>query len=116
MLERNSASFASAMSFSYQEERLMVRCPRRQKTCLAQRAPMAAPGRPEFCWSLDFVHDQMTDGRRFRVLAIVDNCTRECLALIADTSISGVPVARELDRVIAWRGRPDTVTSDNGPS
>jgi len=54
------------------------------------------------------------DDRRSRILAIVDNCTRECLALIADISISGVRVARELDRIIACRGRPDTVTSDNG--
>jgi putative transposase len=54
-------------------------------------------------WSLDFVHDRMTDGRRFRVLVIVDDCTRECLGLVPDTSISGARVARELDRIIAWR-------------
>ncbi len=74
----------------YQEERLMVRRRGGRKRALGLRAPMAAPDRPNACWSLDFVHDQMTDGRRFRVLAIVDNCTRECLALVADTSISGV--------------------------
>ena len=56
----------------------------------------------------------MTDGRRFRVLAVVDNCTRECLALVPDTSISGARVARELDRIIVWRGRPAAITSDNG--
>jgi putative transposase len=98
----------------YQEERLMVRRRGGRKRALGLRAPMAAPDRPNACWSLDFVHDQMTDGRRFRVLAVVDNCTRECLALVPDTSISGVRVARELDRIIAWRGRPDAVTSDNG--
>ena len=65
-------------------------------------------------WSLDFVSDQMTDGRRFRVLTVVDNCTRECLALVADTSISGLRVARELDAIIRWRGRPMTIVSDNG--
>ena len=48
----------------------------------------------------------MTDGRRFRVLVIVDDCTRECLALVPGTSILGARVARELDRIIAWRGRP----------
>jgi putative transposase len=84
----------------YQEERLMVRKPRRAQARLGLRAPMAAPDRPNACWSLDFVHDQMTDGRRFRVLAVVDNCTRECLALVPDTSISGARVARELDRII----------------
>ncbi len=98
----------------YQEERLMVRRRGGRKRALGLRAPMVAPDRPNACWSLDFVHDQMTNGRRFRVLAVVDNCTRECLALVSDTSISGVRVARELDRIIAWRGRPDAVTSDNG--
>ncbi len=56
----------------------------------------------------------MTDGRRFRILAIVDDCTRECLALVADTSLSGVRVARELDRLLAERGRPKMIVSDNG--
>ena len=56
----------------------------------------------------------MTDGRRFRILAVVDDCTRECLALVADTSISGVRVARELDRLIAERGKPGMIVSDNG--
>ena len=54
------------------------------------------------------------DGRRFRILAIVDDCTRECLALVADTSISGVRVARELDRLIAMRSKPRMIVSDNG--
>jgi putative transposase len=49
----------------------------------------------------------MTDGRRFRILTVVDDCTRECLALVADTSLSGVRVARELDRLVAERGKPD---------
>jgi hypothetical protein len=56
----------------------------------------------------------MTDGGRFRILAVVDDCTRECLALVADISISGTRVARELDRIIAVRGRPKTIVSDNG--
>ena len=98
----------------YQEERLMVRRRGGRKRALGLRAPMPAPDRPNACWSLDFVHDQMTDGRRFRVLTVVDNCTRECLALVPDTSISGVRVARELDRIIACRGAPGAVTSDNG--
>ncbi|WP_439616897.1 integrase core domain-containing protein, partial [Shinella sp.] len=55
-----------------------------------------------------------TDGRRFRVLAIVDDFTRECLALVADTSLSGLRVTRELDVVMAKRGRPHTIVSDNG--
>ena len=58
--------------------------------------------------------DQFTDGRRFRVLTVVDDCTRECLALVADTSLSGSRVARELDRLIIERGKPKMVVSDNG--
>ena len=56
----------------------------------------------------------MAAGRRFRVLVIVDDCTRECLGLVPDTSISGARVARELDRIIAWRRKPEAVLSDNG--
>jgi putative transposase len=55
-----------------------------------------------------------TDGRRFRVLAVVDDFTRECLTLVPDTSISGLRVARELDAIIAVRGEPRTCVSDNG--
>lgn len=74
---------------------------------------MLVPLGPNERWSLDFVSDQFTDGRRFRILAIVDDCTRENLALVADTSLSGLRVARELDRVIAERGRPRMIVSDN---
>jgi putative transposase len=56
----------------------------------------------------------MTDGRRFRILAVVDDCTRECLGLVADTSLSGLRVARELDNIIRQRGQPGTIVSDNG--
>jgi len=65
-------------------------------------------------WSLDFVSDAFTDGRRFRVLAVIDDYSRECLALVADTSLSGGRVARELDILIARRGPPKTIVSDNG--
>ncbi|MBF0270411.1 MAG: transposase family protein [Alphaproteobacteria bacterium] len=66
-------------------------------------------------WSLDFVSDAMTDGRRFRILTVVDDITRECLALVADTSLSGLRVARELDALIARRDKPLMIVSDNGP-
>jgi putative transposase len=65
-------------------------------------------------WSLDFVSDQFGYGRRFRILTVVDDFTKECLALVADTSLSGARVARELDLVIASRGKPATIVSDNG--
>ncbi len=98
----------------YQEERLMVRKRGGRKRAMGLRAPMRAPARPNACWSLDFVHDQMRDGRRFGILTIVDECTGECLGLVPDTSLSGARVARELDRIIAWRGQPEAILSDNG--
>jgi putative transposase len=98
----------------YVEEKLHLRRRGGRKRALGTRAPMAVPDRPNARWSLDFVHDQMTDGRRFRVLAVVDDCTRQCLALVPDTSISGVRVARELDRIVGRRGPPSAVVSDNG--
>jgi len=98
----------------YREEKLSVRRRGGRKRAIGTRAPMLVPLRPNERWSLDFVSDQFTDGRRFRVLAIVDDCTRESLALVADTSLSGVRVARELDRLIAERGRPRMIVSDNG--
>jgi putative transposase len=75
---------------------------------------MLVPQLPNDRWSLDFVADQFIDGRRMRILIVVDDCTRECLALIADTSISGTRVARELDQLLADRGKPKMIVSDNG--
>ena len=75
---------------------------------------MLVPMAPNERWSLDFISDQLTDGRRFRILTVVDDCTRECLALVADTSLSGLRVARELDRLMIERGKPKMVVSDNG--
>lgn len=98
----------------YGEEKLQVRKRGGRKRALGTRRPMLVPDRANQRWSLDFVSDSFTDGRRFRVLAIVDDHTRECLALVADTSLSGRRVVRELDAVIAQRGRPLTVVSDNG--
>lgn len=98
----------------YAEERLQVRRRIGRKRALGTRVPMALPQGPNQRWSLDFVADAFTDGRRFRVFTVVDDFTRECLALVADTSLSGVRVARELDAIIACRGKPCTVVSDNG--
>jgi len=98
----------------YREERLTVRHRGGRKRALGTRAPMALPQGPDRRWSLDFVSDVLADGRRFRVLVVVDDFTRQCLALIVDTSISGRRVARELDTIIATRKKPLIVVSDNG--
>ena len=98
----------------YREEKLQVKKRGGRKRALGTRRPMVVPERPNERWSLDFVSDAFTDGRKFRVLAIVDDFSRECLALVADTSLSGLRVARELDALIRLRGKPTTVVSDNG--
>jgi len=98
----------------YTEERLQVRRRGGRKRALGTRAPLTPSQGPNQRWSMDFVHDQLCDGRRFRILAIVDDFTRECLALVADTSLSGLRVGRELDAIIAERGKPVACVSDNG--
>jgi putative transposase len=98
----------------YREEKLVVRRRGGRKRAIGTRAPMVVPMAPNERWSLDFVSDQFTDGRRFRILALVDDCTRECLALVAATSLSGARVARELDQLMIERGKPKMVVSDNG--
>ena len=98
----------------YREERLMVRKRGGRKRALGSRTPMPVPARPNELWALDFVSDQLVSGRRFRILAIYDVCTRRCLLAVADFSLSGRRVARELDRLIAVHGKPKAIGSDNG--
>ena len=98
----------------YREERLQVRRRGGRKRALGTRAPLAIPQGPNQRWSLDFLSDAFVEGRRFRILAVVDDFTRECLALIADTSLPGLRVVRELEIIMARRGRPAICVSDNG--
>lgn len=98
----------------YSEERLQVRQRKGRKRATGTRAPMTIPQGPNQRWSLDFVSDVLAGSRRFRVLAVVDDYTAECLCLVADTSLSGLRVARELDTVIASRKSPAMIVSDNG--
>ncbi len=83
-----------------------------RKRAIGTRAPMAVPEVVNQRWSLDFASDTLADGRRFRILCVVDDFSRECLALVADTSLSGKRVARELDTVAAARSLPLAVVSD----
>jgi putative transposase len=98
----------------YREHGLAVKRRRGRKRATGTREPMPEPAGPGVRWSLDFLSDGFGDARRFRILAVIDDVTRECLALVADTSISGARVARELDRAIRLYGRPGTIVSDNG--
>src|SRR5487761_1965388 len=98
----------------YREEGLTVRKRRARRRAVGTRTPILVEAKVNARWSLDFVHDQFALGRRFRILNIVDDVTRECLAAIPDTSISGKRVARELTALIDARGKPQMIVSDNG--
>ena len=98
----------------YAEEGLAVKLRRGRKRAVGARAPLETPSGPNGRWSLDFLSDVFEPGRRLRILAVIDDCTRESLGLVADTSLSGARVARELDALIRIYGRPRTIVSDNG--
>jgi transposase InsO family protein len=98
----------------YREEGLTVRRRKGRRRAVGARAPAPVLALPNQRWSLDFVHDQLVTGRRFRVLNIVDDVTRECIRAVVDTSISGRRVVRELADLVAERGSPKMIVSDNG--
>lgn len=99
----------------YREEKLMVRRTTGRKKATGTRQPLPRPDSIHQVWSLDFMSDAFTDGRRFRVLAVMDQCSRECLTIMADTSMPGLRVVRELDSLIALHGKTKVIVSDNGP-
>ena len=102
----------------YRDEGLAVRRVRRRKRKKLAGAERVIPSLPESrnqCWSMDFVEDSLADGRRIRVLTLVDNYSRECLALEVGTSLPGARVVRVLEQVSRIRGKPKTIVVDNGP-
>jgi len=98
----------------YREEGLAVKRRRGRKRATGSRRPMLVPSGPCERWSLDFLADVFGAARRFRILAVIDDFSRECLALVCDTSLSGERVARELDALIRIYGKPAMIVSDNG--
>ncbi|WP_372993996.1 IS3 family transposase, partial [Sulfitobacter sp.] len=98
----------------YTEEKLGVRRRRGRKRARGSRTPMPVALRPGERWSLDFLSDTFGVSRKFRILAVNDDCCRENLCLMADTSISGARVARELDALVRIYGKPASNVSDNG--
>ena len=98
----------------YREEGLTVRKRRARRKAIGTRAPILLEAKANARWSLDFVYDQFASGQRFRILNIMDDVTRECLAAIPDTSISGRRVAQELSKLVERRGKPGMIVSDNG--
>jgi putative transposase len=105
---------SNAVRRIYREEGLSVRRRRGRKRARGSRTPMPVPLQPNQRWSLDFLLDTFGACRKFRILAVNDDCCRENLCLVADTSISGARVARELDALVRIFGKPACIVSDNG--
>jgi putative transposase len=99
----------------YREAGLAVRRRKRKRIGAFERKPLPKPTAANRSWSMDFVSDGLADGRRIRCLAIVDDCTRECVALEVDTSITGTRVKAVLERLADTRGLPRSITVDHGP-
>ena len=90
---------------------------RRAKKRLPERIkqPLYVPSSPNQVWSIDFMSDSLADSRRFRLLNVIDDFNRESLAVEVDTSLPCQRVIRVLNRIIAQRGKPATIRTDNGP-
>jgi putative transposase len=87
-----------------------------RKRLVRERAePLAAPEQPNRTWSMDFMADQLADGRPFRTLNVIDDFNREGLGIEVDFSLPAERVVRSLKRIIEWRGKPDVIRVDNGP-
>jgi putative transposase len=99
----------------YRAAGLQVRRRHRKQLTRGQRVPLPAPSRRGERWSMDFMVDTLADGRGFRTLNIVDDFTRECLAIEVDRSLPGLRVVRVLERLLATVGLPDIIVVDNGP-
>jgi putative transposase len=99
----------------YRAAGLQVRRRRRKRLTRGERVPLAPPSQRRERWSMDFTLDTLADGRAFRTLNIVDDFTRECVAIEVDRSLPGLRVARVLDRLQAAIGLPQTIVVDNGP-
>lgn len=99
----------------YREEGLQVRQRKRKRTAKWRGEKPVVPDRINTRWSMDFVHDATSDGRKLRMLNIIDDCTRRCLRIEVDTSVSGERVARTLDQVVELHGKPQSLLMDNGP-
>ena len=99
----------------YTQQRLQVRYRRRRRTAAGRgQQPMPAVGFNQR-WSMDFMSDQLADGRRLRVLNVLDDFSRRCLAAEVDTSLPGLRVCRVLEQLVSHHGKPEALLVDNGP-
>ena len=99
----------------YREERLSLHLKRRRKRSASVRVPFPVPTGPNEVWALDFVHDRLANGRPFKSLVIMDEYTREVLAIVVDFGIGGLRVIKELTKLMEERGAPAALRMDNGP-
>ena len=99
----------------YCELELNLRIKPKKRLKREKPEPLAVPAMPNQTWSMDFMHDQLADGRRYRLFNVIDDCNREGLGIEVDFSLPDERVIRSLDQIIEWRGQPDTIRCDNGP-
>ncbi len=99
----------------YCELELNMRIRPRKRIKREQPEPLSVPQQKNECWSMDFMHDQLSDGRPIRLLNVNDDFNRESLAIEIDFSLPAQRVKRTLDRIIEWRGTPRSIRCDNGP-
>jgi len=99
----------------YRELELNLRIKPRKRLVREKPEPLAVPEAINQCWSMDFMHDQLSDGRSYRLFNVIDDCNREALAIDIDLSLPATRVVRSLNQIIEWRGKPQVIRSDNGP-
>jgi len=99
----------------YRELELNLRIKPKKRLQREKPEPLAVPAKLNQTWSMDFMHDQLADGRRYRLFNVLDDCNREGLCIEVDFSLTAERVIRSLDQIIEWRGQPDTIRCDNGP-
>jgi len=99
----------------YRELELNLRIKPKKRIVREKPVPLAVPDEINQCWSMDFMHHKLTDGRHFRLLNVIDDHNREGLGIEVDFSLPAIRVMRTLDQIIEWRGKPKVIRSDNGP-
>ena len=99
----------------YRELELNLRIKPKKRLNRKKPEPLAVPATINTCWSMDFMHDQLSDERSFRVLNVIDDCNREGLGMEIDFSLPAERVVRCLEQIIEWRGKPKRIRCDNGP-
>lgn len=99
----------------YKELELNFRIKPKKRIVREKPEPLAVPTEINQCWSMDFMHDQLNDGRKFRLFNVIDDFNREGLDITVDFSLPATRVIRSLDQIIEWRGKPREIRCDNGP-